>query len=132
MVVGMIPMIMRLLVYLLLNNKYTIQPVLINDVIVLGLVLNIGIFNERNGHFRYTPSLSDTSSTVSLILIVLFSGMFFFMVTNEAMPLFNHNALYFVSILFNVLSVFLCIIYIIICYPFLKNRFILKEGSKEE
>ncbi|WP_461255304.1 hypothetical protein [Treponema sp. R80B11-R83G3] len=132
MAVGMIPMFMRVLVYLLLIDKYTIQPVLISDVIVLGLVLNIGIFNERHGHFRYDLSLSDTSSTISVILIVLFSGMFFFMVTNEVMPLFKHKALFFVSILFNVLSIVLCIIYIITCYPFLKNKAILELEDKEE
>jgi hypothetical protein len=54
------------------------------------------------------------------------------MITSEAIPLFDQKALYFVSILFNIISIVLCIIYIITCYPFLKNKFILKEGSKED
>jgi hypothetical protein len=50
-------------------------------------------------------------------------------ITNEAMSLFRENALYFVSILLDVLTFILCIIYILLCYPYLKNRAILEVGS---
>jgi len=142
--VGMIPMLMRGLVCLLLIDDYKIQPVVVSDIIVFGLIINISIFNERNGHFHYDHSLSDISSTVSVILIVLFSGMFFFMITNEVMtansvlvimevkPLFKLSALRFVSVLFDVLSVVLCIIYIGVCYPFHKNTAVLEVVDEEE
>jgi len=133
--VGSIPMLMRGFVYSLLNDGYTVQPILISDIIVWGLVLNIGIFNERHGHFRYTISISDISSTISVILIVLFSVMFILTITNEVIPLFKQGALWFIGILFDILTVVLCIIYILLCYPYfpnLKKKAILEVVPEEE
>lgn len=130
--VGLIPMLIRGFVYLILNEEYTVQPVLVSDVIVWGLILNISIFNERHGHFRYTLSLSDISSMVSVILIALFSGMFFLTITNEVMPLFNKKALWFASILFDILTFVSCIIYIFFYYLYLKKRDILEVVTEEE
>ena len=129
--VGLIPMIMRLLVHVLLKQEYIIPPLLITDVIIWGLVLNISVFNERHGHFRYDPLISDISSAVSIVLIVLFSAMFIFSTTNEAKPLFKENVLYVASVLFACLTLVLCIIYICFCYPYLNNRAVLKSEKKK-
>lgn len=129
--VGLIPMLMRGFVYLILSEEYKVQPILVSDIIVWGLVLNISIFNERHGHFRYTLSISDVSSTVSVILIALFSVMFILTITNEAMPLFRQNALWFTSVLFDILTVISCIIYISLCYPYLKKKGMLEVMPEE-
>jgi len=130
--VGSIPMLMRLFVSLILSEEYKIQHVLVGDVIVCGLVLNISIFNERHGHFRYTLSISDISSTISVILIALFSGMFILTITNEVIPLFKQKALWIASVLFDILTVISCIIYIRLCYPSFKKKGELEVVSEEE
>ena len=130
--VGSIPMLMRGFVYFLLIENSKLQPVLTTDVIVLGLVLNIAIFNERHDNFRYTPSISEASSTSSLILIVLFSLMFFCTLVNEVMLIFSQEALTIASVVFVLLTVFLCIVFIIFCYPYLKKKAILEVAPLKE
>jgi hypothetical protein len=58
--------------------------------------------------------------------------LFILTITNEAMPLFKENALYIVSIVCDILTFILCIIYIFLCYPYLNSRAILKVVPEEE
>jgi hypothetical protein len=131
-IVGLIPMLMRGLVYLFLSGPNTVQPVLISDVIVWGLVLNISIFNERHGHFRYHLSISELSSTLSVFLLLVFAVMFIFTILNEAMILFNQSALFLGGIILDIFTFFSCIIYIFLSCPYLKNRAILDVIPEKE
>jgi len=115
-------MLMRIIVYLFLSEEYTVRPVLISDVIVLGLVLSIATFNERHDLFGYPPKISDNSTTVSVLLIVLFSIMFILAVTNEVIQLFRQAVLWGVSIILDFVTLATCIVYIIYRNSFIKEK----------
>jgi len=111
-VVGVVPMLLRLLLCSLLIERNSLQLLTISDIMVWGLVLNISIFNERGRLFSYKPEISSVSSTISLVFIVVFSLLFIFDLINEVQFIFNPISLLLCGVFFAVASLITCLFYI--------------------
>ena len=121
--VGAIPLIMRALVYYLLSDKASYQAITVADIIVLGLIINISIFNERHGIFYSNPKISSTSSTISLAFIMILTALLAIQSANEACmhvgipaPFSNENILRASQALVGI-SLLVCFVYMASCYP---------------
>jgi len=111
-VVGVVPMLLRLILCSLLIERNSLQLLTISDIMVWGLVLNISIFNERGGLFSYKPEISSVSSTISVVFIVIFSLLFIFDLINEAHSIFRPIGLLLFGVIFAIASLITCLIYI--------------------
>jgi hypothetical protein len=110
-------MLMRAFMYVLLIDSDSLQVLTVSDILVLGLVLNISIFNERAGVFNYNPRISSVSSTISIALIVIFSLLFFCELVNEAKLTFKPRSLLLVGGFFSIVTLIACIVYIVNSNP---------------
>lgn len=80
--VGLIPILIRLFIYFVINNN-SINLLSASDFISLGLVIHISIINEIE-HFEY----SDTSwktiiNGMSIVFIAVYSVLFALIIINE-------------------------------------------------
>jgi len=107
--VGLIPMLIRVSLYAFLTNPGSFQMITLSDMLAWGLVLNISIFNEREGLLNYNPRISSISTTISVALIVIFSLLFVFGLINEVSPLFQPLRLLCVGGLFCFASLITCV-----------------------
>jgi hypothetical protein len=115
--IGLIPFLLRGVIYFFLVEKTLFQPLVVTDVIIWGLVLNISIFNERYGHFNNIPIISAISSKISLLIVFFLSAIYIFASLNEINPLFDIELIKTASLLSGGFSLFVCIIYIVISNP---------------
>lgn len=116
--VGLIPMLIRVFLYVIMLDPGPLRIVTISDILVWGLVLNVSIFNERERFFNYNPKISSVSSTVSVVLIVIFSLLFAFELINEAKSIFKPYSILSVGVFFSIVTLITFIVYMVNINPF--------------
>jgi hypothetical protein len=118
MLVGLIPIFVRGLFSFFLQSKGTFQGISISDLILWGFVLNISMFNERDGFYGLNPAFREVTSVVPLFMIGLFFLVFTCGLVNEILPsMFNQWTLITTSIIFDCITLIVGLISIIICTP---------------
>ena len=127
--VGITPMLIRLSLYALLINPGSLRIITIPDILLWGLVVNVSIFNAREGLFNYNPLISSVSSTISVVLIVIFTLLYFSELINEAHFIFKPSSLLYVGGFFSIVTLITCIFYMVKCIPRRETEKKIKEGE---
>lgn len=105
--VGFIPIILRVIIVLVLNDKNAISMVNVSDFILFGLVLNITNINEIE-NIKYYPKIHRIRvSGISVIFIIILSLLFSLSVVNEASSIFSNRSILFSAIILSV-ATFIC------------------------
>lgn len=84
--VGFIPVLLRLLVWLISQDKSHLDLFNALDFIVLGLVLQISNINEIEHLYDSERTWKTTHNGISIILIVFYSALFVFYLLGESIP----------------------------------------------
>ena len=84
--VGFIPALLRMLVWLISQDKSGLDIFNALDFIVLGLVLQISNINEIEHFYDSERTWKTTHNGISIILIVFYSALFVFYLLGEAIP----------------------------------------------
>ena len=111
---GAIPMIIRGGFYILLIDRASFQWLTVSDLISWGLALNIGVLFERKGLFKYYPSIMPK---LSIFIILIYFNLYSFSTINEIQLVFDQGILIKATVIFTLLSLLICVIYVIY-YPF--------------
>ena len=85
-VVGFIPVLLRMLVWLISQDKSALDVFNALDFIVLGLVLQISNINEIEHLYDSERTWKTTHNGISIILIVFYSALFVFYLLGESIP----------------------------------------------
>ena len=126
--VGIAPMLIRLSLYALLINPDSLRIITIPDILLWGLVVNVSIFNAREGLLNYNPRISSASSTISVVLIVIFTLLYFSELINEAHFIFKPSSLLYVGGFFSVATLIICIVYMVNSIPYREKEKNNNEG----
>ena len=79
--VGLIPILIRLFIYFVINNN-SIDLLSASDFISLGLVIHISIINEIE-HFEYSDTSWKTiTNGMSIVFITIYSVLFALIIIN--------------------------------------------------
>ena len=84
--VGFIPVLLRLLVWLISQDRSGVDLFNALDFIVLGLVLQISNINEIEHLYDSERTWKTTHNGISIILIVFYSALFVFYLLGESIP----------------------------------------------
>lgn len=104
--VGMIPVVSRLLITSILD-KEQVTYFVATDFIALGLVLHISIINELE-HLSDEIDWKTVQNGVSIIFIAVYSVLFSLVILNEEVPgMINNNTLLKSSIILVIASLIL-------------------------
>ncbi len=108
--VGLIPILFRIIIYLLLNNKD--NSILFNetDFVAFGLVLNITNINRMEQIKLYDSIHKIRNMGISIIMITIFSLLFSLSILNQIITLFNRNAIIIASLILSIATLIFTII----------------------
>lgn len=119
-IVGLIPLLVRLFFYYFLSDQNTFEYVTISDILAFGLIFNVNIFNERDGIFNSNQKISSFATIASCVLIALFVFMYALQLIKEviieAQKYISNEKLLFMSVLLSLVSFGFCIIYMVWCF----------------
>ena len=85
-VVGFIPVLLRLLVWFISQDKLGLDLLNALDFIVLGLVLQISNINEIEHIYSSGKTWKTIHNGFSIILIIFYSALFVFYLLEESIP----------------------------------------------
>ena len=84
--VGFIPALLRMLVWLISQDKSALDIFNALDFIVLGLVLQISNINEIEHLYDSEKTWKTTHNGISVILIIFYSALLVFYLLGESIP----------------------------------------------
>ena len=84
--VGFIPVFLRMLVWLISQDKSALDVFNALDFIVLGLVLQISNINEIEHFYDSERTWKTPHNGISIILIVFYSALFVFYLLGQSIP----------------------------------------------
>lgn len=89
-VIGLIPIILRLFLYFTLANNYSINIISLSDIAIFGLIIHISIINELEHSNDKNWKIIQT--VFSMLFIIIYSFLFALITfSNEVLVIFDKN-----------------------------------------
>lgn len=97
--IGLIPIILRLLLYFFLSSKYAVEIINVSDIIIFGLIIHISIINELEHHSE-DKNWKTKHIGFSVFFIIIYSSLFALMLfSNEVIEVIDSKINFLVIIM---------------------------------